>query len=214
MSELLFEIFSRSHYFCIMVSWALPFGSVVRLPTLAFKTDTDISAKPGARRDRELQAWQPEAAPPPPTSTTTTTTTTAPPSGPPVSASNASNASGPHIDELTFGPGASTGGGGREWDQFAANEALFGVRVGFVEEAYTTKLDRNAPDFRERERKAMVLANEIMRVSEDSGFIGWRLGASFRWLIPLLLVLCVGSVSFDSPRRTTYMWLKSARRTL
>lgn len=34
----------------------------------------------------------------------------------------------------------------------------------FDEEAYTTKIDRNAPGFKERERKAQQLANEIMSV--------------------------------------------------
>ena len=34
------------------------------------------------------------------------------------------------------------------------NEKLFGVKASFDEEAYTTKLDRNAPDFKEKEKKA------------------------------------------------------------
>ena len=32
------------------------------------------------------------------------------------------------------------------------------------EEAYTTKLDRSAPDFKEKEKKAQQIANEIMSV--------------------------------------------------
>ncbi|EIN04841.1 hypothetical protein PUNSTDRAFT_47123 [Punctularia strigosozonata HHB-11173 SS5] len=99
-----------------------------------FKTDTDISRKT-AGRERELQAWQPDAPPPA--------------SGP-----------GSQGDDLTFGTGASSGPQG--WDQFAANEKLFGVKAGFDEDLYTTKLDRNAPDFREREREAQRIANEIM----------------------------------------------------
>lgn len=67
------------------------------------------------------------------------------------------------MDELTFGPGATTGGG-QNWDQFAANEKLFGVRTQFDEDAYTTKIDRNAADYKERERRAQVLANEIQTV--------------------------------------------------
>ncbi|TBU26223.1 LsmAD domain-containing protein [Dichomitus squalens] len=106
-----------------------------------FKTDTDIS-KTGGRRERELQAWQPESAD--------------------ANGAAAPGASGPanprNVDELTFGPGASGG----SWDQFAVNEKLFGVKAGFDEDAYTTKLDRNAPDYKEKERKAQQLANEIM----------------------------------------------------
>ena len=66
-------------------------------------------------------------------------------------------------DGKTFGPGASNGIGG--WDQFAANDELFGVRTSFDGEAYTTKLDRSGPDFKERERKAQRVANEILGVS-------------------------------------------------
>ncbi|KAF9971605.1 hypothetical protein BGZ73_005429 [Actinomortierella ambigua] len=49
------------------------------------------------------------------------------------------------------------------WDQFAANERLFGVRTEFDEELYTTKLDRSGADFKERELKAIKIANEIQQ---------------------------------------------------
>jgi len=68
---------------------------------------------------------------------------------------------GSHGDDVTFGPGASNGA----WDQFATNEKLFGVKTSFDEEVYTTKLDRSGPDFKERERKAQQIANEILGVS-------------------------------------------------
>ena len=51
------------------------------------------------------------------------------------------------------------------WDQFAANEKLFGLKTDFDEELYTTRLDRSAPDFKDRERWAIEKANEIQRVS-------------------------------------------------
>ncbi|KAI0749362.1 LsmAD domain-containing protein [Daedaleopsis nitida] len=105
----------------------------------SFKTDTDIS-KTGARRERELQAWNPDA------------------SDSNASAPSTGAASTRSVDELTFGPGASGGA----WDQFAVNEQLFGVKANFDEDAYTTKLDRNAPDFKEKERKAAQIASEIM----------------------------------------------------
>jgi PAB1-binding protein PBP1 len=107
-----------------------------------FKTDIDISQKVGGVRERPLQAWADDI----PENTT------------------ASGRSGfTHSDDLTFGPGAASGG--NQWDQFAANEKLFGVKAGFDEDAYTTKIDRNAPDFKEKEKKAQALANEIMSVS-------------------------------------------------
>ncbi|KAJ3486449.1 hypothetical protein NLI96_g4251 [Meripilus lineatus] len=104
----------------------------------SFKTDTDISQKGPVRRERELQAWQPTS---------------------PEDASHPS-AAPPHTDDMTFGPGSAQGN--NSWDQFAVNEKLFGVKAGFDEDAYTTKLDRSAPGFKEREKKAQALANEIM----------------------------------------------------
>ncbi|RDX57316.1 hypothetical protein OH76DRAFT_1334558 [Lentinus brumalis] len=112
----------------------------------SFKTDTDISLKAAARRERELQAWQPDSTD----------------SSAPAAASGAGNR-----DELTFGPGASGG----SWDQFAANEKLFGVTAGFDEELYTTKINRDAPDFKEKERKAQQIANEILNSSTNNPHI-------------------------------------------
>ncbi|KAH9002958.1 hypothetical protein EDB86DRAFT_2894179 [Lactarius hatsudake] len=109
----------------------------------SFKTDTDISQKtPRRDRDRELQAWQADLPPPvvvPPGTTPT---------------------HGPLNDDITFGAGSSGHAG---WNQFTANEKLFGVKTGFDEELYTTKLDRSGADFAEREKRAQALANEIMR---------------------------------------------------
>ncbi|KAH8994929.1 hypothetical protein EDB92DRAFT_1795000 [Lactarius akahatsu] len=109
----------------------------------SFKTDTDISQKaPRRDRDRELQAWQADLPPP----------AVAPPGTAPTH--------GPLNDDITFGAGSSGHAG---WNQFTANEKLFGVKTGFDEELYTTKLDRSGADFAEREKRAQALANEIMR---------------------------------------------------
>ncbi|KAH9917828.1 LsmAD domain-containing protein [Fomitopsis serialis] len=110
----------------------------------SFKTDTDIT-KTAGRRERELQAWQPadEAA------------AASAASGAPAPTSN-----GGTRDDQTFGPGAANGGA---WNQFEVNERLFGVKANFDEDLYTTKLDRNAPDFKERERWAAGIANEILQ---------------------------------------------------
>ncbi|EKM58280.1 uncharacterized protein PHACADRAFT_252488 [Phanerochaete carnosa HHB-10118-sp] len=106
----------------------------------SFKTDVDISKANSLSRERPLQAWADDI----PDNT------------------NASGTGGRYVhnDDDTFGPGASSGGS--QWDQFAANEKLFGVKANFDEEAYTTKLDRNAPDFKEKEKRAQQVAAEIM----------------------------------------------------
>ena len=107
---------------------------------VAFRTDTDITANllktVGVPHERELQAWQPSA------------------DGPPAS-------SGEKGDELTFGAGS---GSNMSWDQFETNERKFGVKASFDENVYTTKLDRTAADFKEREKRAQKIANEIVGV--------------------------------------------------
>lgn len=50
------------------------------------------------------------------------------------------------------------------WDQFAANEKLFGLKTNFDEEIYTTRLDRSAPDYKTREKRAAEMAAEIQKV--------------------------------------------------
>ena len=109
-----------------------------------FKTDTDIS-KTSNRRERELQAWQPSED----------ASAASPPGGASGPAPN-----GGARDDLTFGAGASNGGA---WNQFEVNERLFGVKANFDEDLYTTKLDRTAPDYKERERWAAGIANEILQ---------------------------------------------------
>lgn len=50
---------------------------------------------------------------------------------------------------------------GNKWDQFEANERMFGIKSEFKEELYTTKLDRSHSEFKEREEAAARLAREI-----------------------------------------------------
>ena len=104
-------------------------------------------------RERDLQAWAPSSDLP---------------SAPSVPGSGLG-------DEDTFGPGAN---GNTSWDQFTANEQLFGVKASFDEDVYTTKLNRNAPDFKEREKQAQKIANEILgttvnnpHVAEERGVV-------------------------------------------
>jgi hypothetical protein len=129
----------RSFRFLYLLPPCSPFFHI----TLAFRTDTDISASSNGRApQRELHAWKPETSSP--------TASGAPPQF-------GKEGGG---DDVTFGSTAQNG----SWDQFSANEQLFGVTATFDEDIYTTKLDRSAPDFKERERKAARIASEIMGV--------------------------------------------------
>ncbi|KAK4395083.1 Polyadenylate-binding protein-interacting protein 4 [Sesamum angolense] len=60
----------------------------------------------------------------------------------------------PELDNIFDGPW------NRGWDQFEANETLFGVKSTFNEDLYTTKLERG-PQMRELEREALRIAREI-----------------------------------------------------
>lgn len=50
---------------------------------------------------------------------------------------------------------------GQEWDQFAANYDKFGVESSYDEHYYTTRINTDAPDYKERVAKAEKLAREI-----------------------------------------------------
>ena len=47
------------------------------------------------------------------------------------------------------------------WNQFEANERLFGVKSDFDENLYTTKLDRDHPEYQRRAAAAARIAAEI-----------------------------------------------------
>lgn len=55
---------------------------------------------------------------------------------------------------------ASSGG---TWDQFAANERLFGLKTDYNEHYYTTAIDKAHPQYRERMAAAERTAREIER---------------------------------------------------
>jgi len=54
------------------------------------------------------------------------------------------------------------------WDQFDANERLYGVKTTYNEEDYTTKLDRESEYYKRYERTAESKAEEIMRQSSSN----------------------------------------------
>ncbi|CAK9179909.1 unnamed protein product [Ilex paraguariensis] len=60
----------------------------------------------------------------------------------------------PELENIFDGPW------NRGWDQFEANETLFGVKSTFNEELYTTKLEKG-PQMRDLEREALRIAREI-----------------------------------------------------
>lgn len=51
----------------------------------------------------------------------------------------------------------------QKWDQFKANESLFGVTTDYNDNIYTTTIDTSG-DFKKRELDAQRLANEILKV--------------------------------------------------
>ncbi|KAI9878365.1 MAG: hypothetical protein M1830_001108 [Pleopsidium flavum] len=51
--------------------------------------------------------------------------------------------------------------GGASWDQFEANERLYGVRSNYDEEIYTTSIDRSNPLYKQRAARAEKIAREI-----------------------------------------------------
>ncbi|KAI8979755.1 hypothetical protein BDF20DRAFT_529710 [Mycotypha africana] len=111
-----------------------------------FKTDTDISGKIDIK-ERELHKWFP-----------------------------GDDSEGMLLEEdapaTVSGIGlsleAEVGAKGGSWDQFSANEKLFGLKTDFNEELYTTPLNRNAPDFKDREKRATQIANEIQNSTTNN----------------------------------------------
>lgn len=52
-------------------------------------------------------------------------------------------------------------GSATNWDQFATHQQMTGGQSTYTEEQYTTSINRNAPDFKEKEARAARLAREI-----------------------------------------------------
>lgn len=103
-----------------------------------FRTDTDISSSSGQVRERTLQTW---------------------------GAQMGGDAIGGIEDDLSGMTLEDSTSKGEKWDQFAANERLYGMKSDFDEEMYTTKLDRSAADYKARAQKAAQLEREILQAS-------------------------------------------------
>ncbi|KZT53513.1 hypothetical protein CALCODRAFT_486277 [Calocera cornea HHB12733] len=132
-------------------------SSAEAISDAGFRTDGDIASAAAGFRERDLVgpgAWANDTS-----------------AGlPPLPNFNDGHTSGG--DDVTFGMQSSGG-----WDQFAANEKLFGVKTSFDEDLYTTKLDRSASDFKEREKRAQKLAEEIQQSSTANVHIAEERGA-------------------------------------
>lgn len=63
--------------------------------------------------------------------------------------------------EVGLGLEDTSAGPGQGWNQFEANERLFGVKSDFDENIYTTKLDRDHPEYHRRAAAAARIAAEI-----------------------------------------------------
>ncbi|KAK1927011.1 putative mRNA polyadenylation-related protein [Papiliotrema laurentii] len=115
-----------------------------------FQTDADISATGNQGAHRDLQPWSPD--------------------GPEAAAgTNGAARNGGHRDAETFGldgPSANMA-----WDQFETNARLFGATTDYKEEIYTTKLDRSGAGYKQREKEANRLANEIMNQTATNSHI-------------------------------------------
>ncbi|KAJ6786967.1 hypothetical protein PWT90_07447 [Aphanocladium album] len=64
--------------------------------------------------------------------------------------------------------GSSSSG---HWDQFAANERLFGLRTDYDENIYTTAINKNHPQYRERIAAAERKAREIERSAPTTAHV-------------------------------------------
>lgn len=66
----------------------------------------------------------------------------------------------PAADEVDMSLESSTGDT-MGWDQFEANERLFGAKSNYDENIYTTRIDRSDPSYRQKQAEAARIAREI-----------------------------------------------------
>jgi PAB1-binding protein PBP1 len=76
----------------------------------------------------------------------------------------------PDANDIADGGLESSGNSGH-WDQFAANERLFGLKTDYDENIYTTAIDRSHPQFRERIAAAEKKAKEIERTAPTTSHV-------------------------------------------
>jgi PAB1-binding protein PBP1 len=57
------------------------------------------------------------------------------------------------------------------WDQFAANERLFGLKTDYDENIYTTAINKSHPQYREKVAAAERKAREIERSAPTTAHV-------------------------------------------
>lgn len=72
-------------------------------------------------------------------------------------------------NSLESGRMRSTGGG--TWDQFAENERRFGLTTDYDENIYTTAIDKNHPQYKQRLAEAEKKAREIERSAANNSHV-------------------------------------------
>lgn len=80
----------------------------------------------------------------------------------------------PDADDLADGSlekSTNNSNNNKPWDQFAANEKLFGVQSDYDENMYTTSINRNHPQYRERIAQAERKAREIERSTATTAHV-------------------------------------------
>lgn len=74
-------------------------------------------------------------------------------------------------DSDTFGSALENSNNGAAWDQFAANEKLFGVKSNYDDHFYTTQINKNAPDYASKLAAADKLARAIEKSTSSNAHI-------------------------------------------
>ncbi|CAM1504128.1 Fc.00g017190.m01.CDS01 [Cosmosporella sp. VM-42] len=78
----------------------------------------------------------------------------------------------PWVPDSTDGiNGALEKSSGGQWDQFAENERLFGLKTDYDENIYTTQIDTNHPQYRQRIAAAERKAREIERSAPTTAHV-------------------------------------------
>ena len=92
---------------------------------------------------------------------------------------------------------------GGTWDQFQANEQLFGLKSDYDENIYTTSIDRSNPLYRQREAAASRLAQEIegsssnnTHIREERGMMDQDIGLDDEDKYFLSVLLVVNMLTF------------------
>jgi PAB1-binding protein PBP1 len=67
--------------------------------------------------------------------------------------------------------GRMRGAGGDKWDQFAENERKFGLKTDYREDIYTTAINKNHPQYKQRLADADRKAREIERSTATNSHV-------------------------------------------